>query len=276
MIPGSMGMSLALRYSSDQNLLWCLEPESHLHGGGQLRAAAHRRGSARSARWRDANSQDRYYSAVPAHLLGEPHTRHEVASARRAEEDPVVRDEVSRHGYRLGVGYSVRVVDDIQTKREVVGNLIAVRGDSSRGVSPNRTEECTHPVDAYPFDHGVHLMPPLSPLTLLVIIHDIILYFVEQARSCLCQRPSLLQGQLTFWIGQDHLDLRHMLLEVYSRSRYRSSGTFMRPSVAPNTYYPIGERRATSNEQLVNPPAPLTNASTWPLVWRKISGPVPW
>jgi hypothetical protein len=35
MIPGSMGMSLALRYSSDQNLLWCLEPESHLRGGGQ-------------------------------------------------------------------------------------------------------------------------------------------------------------------------------------------------------------------------------------------------
>lgn len=49
MRPGSIGMSLALRYSSDQNLLWCLEPESHLHGGGQLRVTAHRREHARSA-----------------------------------------------------------------------------------------------------------------------------------------------------------------------------------------------------------------------------------
>lgn len=118
-----------------------------------------------------------------------------------------MRDEVARHGDRLGVGYSVRVVDDIQPESEVVGDLIAVRDSSSRGVNSDRIEECTHPVDAYPFDHGVHLMPPLAPLALLVVIHDIILYFVEQTRTCPCQWTSGLSRKADAPSGSDKTTL---------------------------------------------------------------------
>lgn len=185
-----------------------------------------------------------------------------------------MRDEVARHGDRLGVGYSVRVVDDIQTKREVVGDLFAVRESRSRDGKSNRKEECTHPVDAYPFDHGVHLVPPLSPLALLVIVHDIILYFVEQTRPCPCQWNSV------------RVFIKASAPSGSDRTTLISGICFLRytpvPAIVPPV--PLCDRQSSrvpitqlaSGEQRFNPPAPLTNASTWPLVWRKISGPVPW